>query len=311
MQQSISKRQVSVEQIDDNSDGQRLDNYLICMLKSVPKSKVYQLIRTGQVRVNAKRAKPHTKLSLGDKVRVPPIFIAPTVEKQINHKAIDRLSQRILYEDDRIIVLNKPSGMAVHGGSGISLGLIEVLRQARPDHSFLELAHRLDKETSGCLMIAKSRKALVQIHEMLRVGKITKIYHALLAGKWQGPKKVVMPLTKHHLRSGERVVKIDLEGKPAETHFKKLKSLNGATLVEAKPITGRTHQIRVHAEFTGNSIAQDPKYGKKADNARFKEHGLDRLFLHAYSISIPFESQPLTIVCELDDNLNQVLNHLS
>lgn len=306
-----SKRSASLEAIGDDHDGQRIDNYLIYKLKNVPKSKVYQLIRTGQVRVNAKRAKPHLKLKFGDKVRIPPIFQAESDAKPVNHKALEIISQRILYEDDELIVLNKPSGMAVHGGSGLDFGIIETMR-ARTDCKFLELVHRLDKETSGCLLIAKSRKMLTQLHAMLREGSMKKVYHALVAGDWQGPNKVVMPLTKFHLKSGERMVKADIDGKQAITKFKSLQRFEDCTLVEASPVTGRTHQIRVHAAFAGHAIAGDPKYSSKADQSHFKDKGVDRLFLHAYSITIPFtDKQPLTIVCELDDNLSHVLQQLN
>ncbi len=312
MSSEVVKRSVSIEEIDENHDGQRLDNFLLGILKNVPRSKAYQLIRTGQVRINSKRSKPHTKLHLGDKVRVPPFTSTPTEAKQAARHHLDSLQDRIVYEDNDLLIIDKPSGMAVHGGSGISLGVIETLRQLKPNEHFLELAHRLDRETSGCLVIAKNRKTLLYLHGLLRDGKMDKIYHTLVVGQWKGPKKVVMPLSKNHLRSGERVVKVDLDGKHAETHFKLLKAFEHATLLEAKPITGRTHQIRVHAAYMGHAIAMDSKYSNKNDNEIFKKTQLNRLFLHAHTITIPFEDKPpLTVVCELDDNLTAALNHIA
>lgn len=312
MEPSLIKRQAQNIDINEAHDGQRLDNFLINKLKNVPRSKAYKLIRTGQVRVNSKRAKPHLKLNFGDRVRIPPFTTTADEKPKASKGLLEHLKQRIVYEDDDILILNKPSGVAVHGGSGVSLGVIEAIRQLRPNQPFLELVHRLDRETSGCLLIAKTRKMLVYLHALLRDGKITKIYQALVRGEWQGPKKVVMPLSKNHLKSGERVVKVDPQGKEATTLFKSLATYEGATLVQASPVTGRTHQIRVHAAYMGNPIAGDEKYGDRKDNDNFKKIGLKRLFLHAYSITIPMEDkQAINIVCELDQDLLDIVKQLN
>ncbi|MCG8669901.1 MAG: 23S rRNA pseudouridine(955/2504/2580) synthase RluC [Pseudomonadales bacterium] len=277
-------------EVAEDSEGQRIDNYLLKQLKGVPKSAIYRVLRKGEVRVNKKRIKPDYRLQLGDLVRIPPIRVQPKAEvPPVGDRLKKLIEDAILYEDDALIVVNKPSGVAVHGGSGVSFGVIEILREMRPQAKFLELVHRLDKDTSGCLMVAKKRSMLKELHHRLRdEGGIEKRYVALVCGRWKGKQhRVEAPLEKFNLASGERMVRVSREGKPSLTIFKWLEHFEDATLVEAYPITGRTHQIRVHAQHAGHSLAGDPKYTSKEANAKFKDAGLSRLFLHAKSISIP------------------------
>lgn len=264
--------------------GQRLDNFLITKLKGVPKSHIYRLLRKGEVRINKKRVKPDYRIQEGDLLRLPPVRVA---ESDAPHKVHDRVLQliadSILYEDDGMLVLNKPSGMAVHGGSGVSYGVIEALRALRPDEARLELVHRLDKETSGCLMIAKSRPALVYLHAQLRERKVKKTYLALVEGRWpKAVHKVDLPLLKNQLASGERMVRVDTaQGVESLTTFQVVQYFKNATLLEAHPFTGRTHQIRVHTAATGHPICGDDKYGLKQPVQSARQIGLKRLFLHA------------------------------
>jgi len=282
-----SKPQVRFYTIDSDEAGQRIDNYLLKTLKGVPKSMIYRLLRKGEIRVNKKRTKPEYKLNDEDVIRVAPIRISEktdTVSTQLN--IVSNLEKQILFEDDMYIVLNKPSGMAVHGGSGLSFGVIEAMRALRPKTKMLELVHRLDRDTSGCLVIAKKRSALRHLHEQLRNKQVQKFYHALVKGVWS-PKltRVTEGLRKNDLKSGERVVIVDnIKGKESETRYKVLQQYQGATLVRAFPVTGRTHQIRVHCQCKGHPIACDPKYGAQPFDDEMKDIGLKRLFLHAASI---------------------------
>ncbi len=281
--------QVQLLEITQEHAGQRLDNFLITQLKGVPKSRIYRIVRKGEVRVNKGRVEVSYKLLSGDVVRIPPIRVAaqtPTVVMQPSLKF--SLEQAILYEDDALIVLNKPSGFAVHGGSGLNSGVIEGLRQLRPQAKFLELAHRLDKETSGCLIIAKKRSALMGLHEMFRGSGMEKTYLALLVGCWQRKKQIVTePLLKNIAQSGERMVVISQAGKAAETLFKRMEQFKDCTLVEATPKTGRTHQIRVHAAWLEHPIIGDDRYGEQTMNQAFKKRGYNRLFLHALRLKFP------------------------
>ncbi|HET9843835.1 MAG TPA: RluA family pseudouridine synthase [Gammaproteobacteria bacterium] len=305
------RKEVTYFEIKNENVDQRLDNFLLTKLKKITRPEVYKLIRTGQVRVNSGRIKPSYRLQLGDKVRIPPFSLSTEKSKTPKQGVLDLIESRIAYENDSFIVLNKPSGFAVHGGSGIQFGVIEAIRHLRPHAPFLELVHRLDRETSGCLLIAKTRKSLLHLHKLLREETLTKIYYALVVGKWRGPKKVVMPLNKNQLKSGERVVKVDSEGKEASTKFKILRQFEDCTLLEAMPITGRTHQIRVHAAFMGHPIIGDDKYGDKKINKEFSQRGIQRLFLHAYSITIPqLEGKSETYICELDATLQNILEQL-
>ncbi len=299
--------------IDENHDGQRLDNFLLGLLKGVPRSWVYRVLRRGEVRVNKGRCKPDRRLCIGDIVRVPPVRQS---ERQItgpSAKAIVNIEKSIIYEDNRLLIINKPSGVAVHGGSGLSHGVIEILRASRPDAPYLELAHRLDRETSGCLMLAKKRSALRTLQELQRAGAIEKRYTALLlGGSHKGAWRTDLPLRKNTLQSGERVVRVDPEGKAAVTHFKVVRRFAQAMLVEARLETGRTHQIRVHAAARGMPILGDPKYGDEASNSHFRKLGLRRLFLHASSLRFdwPEAGQRFTLEAPLPTELTELLEHL-
>jgi 23S rRNA pseudouridine955/2504/2580 synthase len=299
--------------IDANSDGQRVDNFLLRELKGVPKSRIYRLLRKGEVRVNKGRVKAEYRLQSGDQVRIPPIRMAEddSAEVAVSAGLADRLAAAILYEDDALIVIDKPAGLAVHGGSGVSLGLIEALRAMRPEARFLELVHRLDRDTSGCIMVAKKRSALLVLHEALRGDGIDKRYLALAAGIW--PKRrteVSAPLEKNTLRSGERVVRVSAAGKEALTRFSVLEQFADSTLVEASPITGRTHQIRVHAQYAGHPLACDDKYGDRTADDRFRQLGLRRLFLHAHSLTFDWQGKRVTLRAELPADLKAFLQTL-
>lgn len=314
MNEQASKK-VQLVTVTDDQDGQRLDNFLKTRLKGVPKSMLYRIIRKGEVRINKKRAKPDTRVQVDDIVRIPPVRMADKEqpERLVGSRVQGLIADRILFEDDGLIVLNKPSGLAVHGGSGLSFGVIEALRQMRPESTFLELVHRLDRETSGCLMIAKKRSVLKRLHAYLRDGGLDKTYQALVVGRWKGRQhRVDSPLQKFHLASGERVVKVSREGKASLTIFRLLEHLEGATLVEAKPVTGRTHQIRVHTQFSGHPIAGDEKYTSREQNEPFKTLGLKRLFLHAAKIEIPGVEGEKSRVIEapLDEDLIALLVQL-
>ncbi len=293
--------------------GQRIDNYLISKLKGVPRSRIYRAIRSGEVRVNKKRIKPDYRLIEADQVRIPPLFMAEPANKvtRPGPRLASELEARILLEDDELLVINKPAGMPVHGGTQVSAGLIEMLRMMRPRAHFLELVHRLDRATSGCLMIAKKRSMLVKLHHLLTHKRVKKQYLALVKGHLSpGKRRVNAPLKKNTLQSGERLVVVDQEGKSAITDFRPIKTFHSTTLVEAIPITGRTHQIRVHAASIGHPIAGDEKYGDKAFNQIMRKLGLKRLFLHSAGISCELEQgQRILGICTmLDAELSACLN---
>jgi len=293
---------------------QRIDNFLLRRLKGVPRSVIYRILRRGEVRVNGGRVGPDYRLSAGDRVRVPPLRVAaerPAARPDPGLAA--RLAEAILYEDGRLLVVNKPAGLAVHGGSGLSYGVIEALRTLRAGDGELELVHRLDRDTSGCLMIAKRRSLLRLLHELQREGRIEKTYLALLAGRWRrGAARVDAPLRKSVLQGGERMVRVAADGKDAVTEFRALQRFADSTLVEAGLVTGRTHQIRVHAAHLGTPILGDAKYGDADANRRFRQLGLRRLFLHAGSLLIrwPGEEPPLRVSAPLDPELQQFLDRL-
>jgi len=299
--------------VDAEYAGQRIDNYLIRILKGVPKSMVYRILRKGEVRVNKGRIKPTYRLKAGDELRIPPIRMSADSNPG-SSAAGERLESRILYEDKRIIILNKPSGIAVHGGSGIQFGVIESMRKSRTDLHYLELVHRLDRDTSGCLVLAKKRSALRQLHELLRVGKMQKRYLALVQGNWQyGTKRIDVPLQKQVLRSGERVVRVSEHGKAASSTFRPLAVSSKASLLEVEIHTGRTHQIRVHAAHTGHPIAGDEKYGDESFNRYLASLGFKRLFLHARGIAFELEEPHVDIAINapLDKKFEDVLSKLS
>ena len=297
--------------VDAAAAGQRIDNFLLTQLKGAPRSLIYRILRRGEVRVNKGRVKPSHRLAAGDQVRLPPLRLSVQAEPpRPSPGAAARLEAAVIYEDELLLVLDKPAGMAVHGGSGISLGVIETLRALRPGAE-LELVHRLDRDTSGCLVIAKRRSALRRLHAQLREGEVDKRYLALLAGRL--PKRRVdcrAPLRKNLLRGGERMVQVDLaEGKPARTVFRTVKALGPLTLAEAELDTGRTHQIRVHAAHLGAPVAGDDKYGDAQINARLRSLGLKRLFLHAAALSFrPSDDRPpVRVEAPLPEALEQVI----
>ena len=294
--------QVQHVEIDADQAGQRIDNFLMARLKRVPKSRIYNILRKGEVRVNKSRCKPDYKLAAGDIVRIPPVRIAEKADSpQPSHVLTNKLEKSILFENDGLLVINKPPGLAVHGGSGVSLGLIEVLRQMRPDARYLELVHRLDRDTSGCIMVAKKRSMLRHLQAALRnkgQSGVRKVYQALVNGVWPAAcKRVDVSLLKSEVGDGERIVKVNPEGKPSLTEFAVLQSFRDFTLIEARPITGRTHQIRVHAQYAGHSLVGDEKYGNDEINESTRQLGLKRLFLHAAELGfyLPDQSE-LTIV---------------
>lgn len=292
-------------------EGQRVDNFLIARLKSVPKSKIYNILRKGEVRVNKKRTLPSYRLKSGDQLRLPPLVL------QDKGKAVppsevtcELLQKRILYEDDHILVVNKPAGMSVHVGSTVRIGVIEAIRHLYPKLPHIELAHRLDSETSGCLVLAKKKKILRELHELLRAGKMNKIYWALTQGKWHKHEfQVNLPLHKQFKAGGKHVVQVQKDGKSSLTVFSPLKSYKQATLVEAKLFTGRTHQIRVHAAYHKHPIAGDDRYGSSDFNKLARGLGLRRMFLHARMINftLPSLNQHFKVVAPLDPELETIL----
>ncbi|MEY0975983.1 23S rRNA pseudouridine(955/2504/2580) synthase RluC [Providencia rettgeri] len=310
-----TQNQVQFIDISDDEAGQRIDNFLLTKLKGVPKSMIYRIIRKGEVRVNKGRIKPEYKLVEGDQVRVPPVRLAERETATVSAKLdkVAALANCILFEDDVLLVLNKPSGTAVHGGSGLSFGVIEGLRALRPEARFLELVHRLDRDTSGILLVAKKRSALRALHEQLRLKQMQKDYLALVRGNWQSHMKVVQaPLLKNILQSGERVVKVSSEGKPSETRFKVEERFDNATLIKASPVTGRTHQIRVHTLYAGHPIAFDDRYGDKQFDSQLAGTGLNRLFLHASALKFthPKTGDEMRLQAPLDNQLNHCLKIL-
>ena len=296
--------------VDEDSAGQRLDNYLVRELKGVPKTRLYRALRKGEIRVNKGRVKADYRLVAGDSVRIPPLRRpSPSEPAPVPRYWAQQIGLRLVYEDENLLVINKPSGLAVHGGSGLSYGLIESLRQLRPADRFLELVHRLDRDTSGLIMVARRPAMLRELHRQLREDKVDKRYLALVAGNWPKSLRVVeAPLEKNVLQSGERMVRVAREGKRSVTEFTVVERFDGATLVEAKPVTGRTHQIRVHARHAGFPLLGDDKYGDERSAALTRTLGLQRLFLHARSlrISLP-ESGLLTLEAGLDPELESIL----
>lgn len=315
MTEQIINAAVKTLEISEDEAGQRIDNYLMAKLKGVPKSLIYRIVRKGEVRVNKGRIKPEYKLQCGDVVRVPPVRVSEKTQAPVSSKLnkVASLEQQIIFEDDCLLVINKPSGIAVHGGSGLSFGVIEGLRALRPEARFLELVHRLDRDTSGILLVAKKRSALRHLHEQLRIKTVQKDYLALVRGQWQSHVKVVQaPLLKNELASGERIVKVSPEGKPSETRFSIEERYPTATLVKASPVTGRTHQIRVHTLHAGHPIALDDKYGDKDFDAEMRALGLNRLFLHAASIRFehPKTGETLRLNAPLDEKMKAILKKL-
>jgi 23S rRNA pseudouridine955/2504/2580 synthase len=306
----LSKDSVTFLTIDESGEAQRIDNFLFKHLKGVPKSHVYRILR-GEVRVNKKRIDQTYRLQLGDLLRIPPIRVAE--KHEVEETYIPAVEFPILYEDDALVVVNKPSGVAVHGGSGVSFGVIEQMRRARPQAKFLELVHRLDRETSGVLLLAKKRSALTAMHEIMREGNSDKRYFALVLGQWKNAKQhVKLPLHKFDTPQGEKRVMVRENGQASHTVFALQKNWTEFSLLEAQLKTGRTHQIRVHLSHLGFPIAGDDKYGDFARNKVLMKQGLKRMFLHAYSIAFshPLTGEVMRLVAPLPKELESFIARL-
>lgn len=315
----VSKENITKVIIAEEEAGQRLDNYLLRICKGVPKSHVYRIIRSGEVRLNGKRVDASRRVEAGDILRIPPIRIAQRQEEIIAGAEI-KAELPIVYEDEAILVIDKPSGIAVHGGSGVSYGVIEALRRQRPEARFLELAHRLDRETSGLLLVGKKRSALTALHDMFREGGAgsgrgaDKRYLLLVKGRWMDPvRNVKSPLLKYLLDSGERRVRVSDEGKASHTVFRLVARWEHFSLLEAELRSGRTHQIRVHCAHLGYPIAGDEKYGDFALNRSLARDGLKRMFLHAWKIAFPHPvtGANVTLEAPLPEALDAFLTKLS
>jgi 23S rRNA pseudouridine955/2504/2580 synthase len=295
--------------IDEDRAGQRIDNFLRTELPGVPKSRVYRILRKGECRVNGGRVRAEYKLQAGDEVRVPPARVRPDGAEP-SAGAVNHIASRILFEDKAVLVVDKPSGVAVHGGSGISHGVIELMRAARPELRDLSLVHRLDRETSGCLVMAKKRSALRTLHEKFRQGIVEKNYLALAVGDWQFGEFVIdAPLLVTNRKGGERHVIVRKDGKEAQTKVRISRTYGKFSLLQCEPATGRTHQIRVHLQSLGFPIAGDERYGDAEINAKARKSGLKRLFLHAQSIAFPDEhGNELHFTSPLADDLQRFLD---
>lgn len=305
---SDSRVQVRFIEVTEASEGQRLDNFLIRLCKGVPKSHLYKAVRDGQVRVNRGRCQVDYRLQIGDVVRVPPIRVAATVRSVAPSKSFE-----IVYQDDAMLVINKPAGIAVHGGSGVSHGVIESLRAAHPEFKFLELVHRLDRDTSGLLMLAKRRSALVKLHAMMREGGVSKHYLALVQGRVANDRQhIKAPLIKWLTASGERRVRVDPEGQSAHTIVTCLHRLTAYSLLNAELRTGRTHQIRVHLTSIGHPILGDTKYGDDDQLANWKKLGVKRMYLHAHRLEFehPLSGQALYLEASMPAAFDQLMQAL-
>ncbi|NNC98621.1 MAG: RluA family pseudouridine synthase [Gammaproteobacteria bacterium] len=305
-------------EVDEEHVGQRLDNFLITHLKGVPRTHIYRIIRKGEVRVNKGRARQTTRLQLGDKVRIPPVHRAVQDPALVDGTKYEFLNRATLFEDDALLIINKPSGMAVHAGSGIKVGVIEALRVLRTDIKYLELVHRLDRETSGCLVLAKKSSVLKALHEdfknnSLKTGRLDKRYLALVRGRWKhGERRVTKALNTNSKRHGERIVVVDDKGSYASSIMSPIDTAELASLIEVKLLTGRTHQVRVHALAEGHPVAGDQKYGAPEFNKLMKNLGLSRLFLHATTIQLihPVSQQVMRFAAPLPAELTSVLDQL-
>ncbi|MDM7322236.1 MAG: RluA family pseudouridine synthase [Gammaproteobacteria bacterium] len=300
--------------VGDHEAGQRLDNFLLAQLKGVPKSRIYRMLRTGEVRVNKGRAKPMQRIAAGDVVRIPPLRMAEREAPGLPPQRVQAMRDAVLYEDAHLLILNKPPGLAVHGGSGVPYGLIELARASWSHLPGLELAHRLDRDTSGCLVLAKQREALLGVQRQLAERTSRKTYLALLQGTWRGGvRRIEAPLLKNELMGGERVVRVDTRGQSAISVFEPIERFERlATLVRVTIETGRTHQIRVHAQHMGHPLAGDDKYGDGGFNRKMKGLGLSRIFLHAEQLEFlhPITECTLPVSAPLPDDLTVVLERL-
>lgn len=301
--------------VDEDNHGQRVDNFLMAQIRDLPRSIVYRIIRKGEVRVNKGRVKPDTRLNTGDEVRIPPVTRKEKPEQVMPGSRVQGVMQdAVVFENDQMLVVNKPSGIAVHGGSGLDFGLIEVLRAARPESKFLELVHRLDRDTSGLVMVAKKRSALRYLQDELRHKRIRKHYHALVAGDWpRAVKKVDQPLLRFELGTGERRVRVDNDGKESLTLFRCLESFDGYSLVQASPVTGRTHQIRVHSAWAGHPIAGDDKYMDDVSLRAFRSAGGQRLMLHARALdfTLPGTGEAVHLEAPYDKVFSDIIARLA
>lgn len=310
--QGARKEAVTKVIIGEEAAGQRLDNYLFRQLKGVPKSRIYRMLRGGEARVNGRRAEPAQRLESGDEVRIPPVRTAPQASSP-PARVTRSLLEHVIYRDEALLALDKPSGQAVHGGSGVSLGIIEQLRLEMPGTPYMELVHRLDKETSGVLLVALKRSALTAMHRMLREGQVRKSYLALARGQWQGQRRHVrLSLQKYVTDEGERRVAVKDTGQAAHTIFGLVRQYPGFSLLEAELKTGRTHQIRVHLAALGHPIAGDDKYGDFELNRLLKKQGLKRMFLHAQRLAFahPLTGAPLDLRSPLPRDLDHFLREL-
>lgn len=317
LRKAIVGQEVSHLAVDSESAGQRLDNFLVRILKGVPKSHIYRIVRSGEIRVNGGRVDPAYRISSGDDVRVPPIRLALLSQPMSSPGLATRarcVDFPVLFEDEALLVINKPAGIAVHGGSGLDFGVIEALREQRPHARFLELAHRLDRETSGVLLIGKKRSSLKALHDMFRHGGSDKRYLTLVSGRWgESVRDVRLPLLKYLTEAGERRVSVDTEnGKFAHTIFRRKHIGSSFSLVEAQLKTGRTHQIRVHLASLGHPIAGDDKYGDFALNKKLAADGLKRMFLHAWKIRFPHPTtgEPISIETPLPAELDRFFSRI-
>jgi 23S rRNA pseudouridine955/2504/2580 synthase len=316
----VSKSSATQAIISEDEHGQRLDNFLLKVCKGVPKSHVYRIVRSGEIRVNSKRAEASYRLKTGDILRIPPVRIARRDEEIVAGAEI-KAELPIVYEDEAVLVVDKPSGIAVHGGSGVDFGVIEALRRQRPQARYLELAHRIDRETSGLLLVGKKRSALVALHDMFREGGFAgdgraadKRYLVLVKGRWMDPvRNVKLPLFKYLLDSGERRVRVSDRGKASHTVFRLVARWHQFSLLEAELKSGRTHQIRVHLAHLGFPIAGDEKYGDFALNKTLPKAGLKRMFLHAWKIQFPHPISGTLVALEsvLPEALERFLQKLS
>src|SRR5690554_3180257 len=304
-------RDVQWVEVTEGQDGQRVDNFLMTRIKGAPRALIYRIVRKGEVRVNKKRVKPDTRLATGDLVRIPPLRLSPReAVREVSDNLRNLLAGSVLVEGRDWLVINKPAGLAVHGGSGVKIGLIEALRQVREDLDFLELVHRLDRDTSGCLLLAKTRPALLALNEALKSQHMDKRYLALVAGRWPVRREFVSArLERFEAGNGERRMRVDAAGKVARTRFAVREAFAGTTLIEAEPVTGRTHQIRVHAAHAGHVLLGDDKYGTREGGVLARRLGLTRLFLHAEALTFPEpgSGKPVQIRAPLPDDLHAVL----
>jgi 23S rRNA pseudouridine955/2504/2580 synthase len=305
----LNKNSVVQIEVGAEAEGQRIDNFLLRLAKGVPKSHVYRILRSGEVRVNKGRVAADYRLQIGDKVRVPPLRVSAATEKS----SVPPRAFAVAFEDEAIIVLDKPSGVAVHGGSGVSFGVIEQLRRARPEARFLELAHRLDRETSGLLIVAKKRAALVRLHDLFRNGGISKHYLALVKGRWRNQlQHIKLPLRKYLTEEGERRVSVSDQGKQAHSIVRLIARWENFSLVEVELKTGRTHQIRAHLVHLGFPLAGDEKYGDFALNRDLHKAGLKRMFLHAVQLRLPHPvtGENIELAIDLPADLAGFINRL-